>query len=384
MAGSPDVVVVGAGVFGAWTAYQLRSSGRSVVLLDAFGPGSSRTSSGGESRVIRIGYGDKELYSRWAIASLERWQTLFSEARRPLFVRTGVLWLGRQDDPLIDRTADTLARLGVDAESLSRDELQHRFPQFALGSVIRGVLERNSGVLLARRAVDTVVRQAIRRGVDYRLAAVDPPEPDRRLNLDAVRLANGDRLQADAFVFACGPWLSRLFPRVLSPLMRTTRQEVFFFGGAPGDQRFRPPAMPAWVDFQAGVYGLPDIEGRGAKIGLDAHGPPFDPDLGDRLPSPSALLTARRLTAERLPALRDARLLEAKVCQYTNTSNGDFLLDRHPEQDNVWIAGGGSGHGFKHGPAVGAYLTSQINGTGEAEPCFTFARKGQKSAREVF
>ena len=382
MANSPDVVVVGAGVFGAWTAYQLRGTGRSVTLVDAHGPGNTRAASGGESRVIRIGYGGEAIYSRWALQSFDRWRTLLREAGRPLLVRTGVLWLGRDDDALTDATTLTLQRLGVPVELLSATELTARFPQFRLGSITRGVLEPESGVILARRAVQTVVRQAVRHGVNYRHAAVTAPDLSNR-RLERLETSAGP-ISAGTYVFACGGWLGALFPRTVGPLLHVTRQEVFFFGGAPGDQQLSPPDLPAWVDFREGVYGLPDLEGRGVKIGLDRHGSPFDPETGERLPSPGALLSARRLAATRLPALRDARLLDARVCQYSNTSTGDFLIDRHPDVENIWLVGGGSGHGFKHGPAVGEYVAARLAGRGGAEPRFTLETKGHEPGRKVF
>ena len=201
--------------------------------------------------------------------------------------------------------------------------------------------------------------------------------------MDTVRLGDHTRLSAGAFVFACGPWLPKLFPDLLGPLLRTTRQEVFFFGTPAGDRRFTPPAMPAWIDFHAGAYGLPDIEGRGTKIGLTALGAAFDPDRSDRAASAAGLSAARQFAATRLPALRDAPLLEARVCQYTNTPSGDLLLDRHPEHRNVWIAGGGSGHGFKLGPAVGDYVASQVTGTGPAESLVGLPPERAEQARAV-
>ncbi len=363
---STDVVVIGAGTFGAWTAWHLRRAGYAVALVDAFGAGHSRASSGGESRIIRMGYGDRALYSRWALESLPQWKDVLAEAGQPaLFRQTGVLWLGHDADPHIDATARTLDRLGVATESLAPTDLTARFPALDFTGITRGIFEPASGVLLARRAVNVVAHQAARRGVDYHVASVEPRGLSRRV--DAVNLDDGARLSAGTFVFACGPWLPRLFPELLGPVLRITRQEVFFFGTPAGDRRFMPPALPAWIDFDGGAYGLPDIEGRGAKIGLTALGPAFDPDSGDRAPSAHALAAARRFAAARLPALRAAPLLEARVCQYTNTPSGDLLLDRHPDHDNVWLAGGGSGHGFKLGPAVGAYVTSRVAGTGPAE-----------------
>lgn len=377
-----DVVVVGAGVFGAWTAYQLKLTGRSVVLVDAFGTGHSRASSGGESRIIRISYGGKALYSRWAQQSLAQWQAMFDEVRHPLFHKTGVLWFGRDDDDIFDATLDTLTQIGADFEVLPRAELDIQFPQFDFETITRGIYEPESGVLLARRAVDVVVQQAIQRGIDYRVAAVQSIGSTERVK--NVALEDGSQLQADTFVFACGPWLPKLFPNELDDRLRVTRQEVFFFGVSAGDRSFRPAAMPAWIDFRMGFYGIPDIEGRGTKIGLDMHGPAFDPDNGDRIPSASGLYTARRLLAARLPRLRDASLLEARVCQYTNTWDGNLLVDRHPVHDNVWLVGGGSGHGFKLGPAIGAYVASHVDGHGTAEPDLSYASKQTTQARAVY
>ena len=382
MPGSPDAVVIGAGTFGAWTAWHLRRAGRTVALVDAFGAGHSRASSGGETRIIRMGYGDRALYSRWAIESLPQWKDLLAEAGQPaLFRKTGVLWLGHDDDPHVGATAGTLDRLGIAIDSLAPADLESRFPALDFTGISRGVFEPDSGVLLARRAVGTVVNQAVRHGVDYRVASVVPPGPSWRG--EALNLGDGARLSAGSFVFASGPWLPKLFPDLLGPLLRTTRQEVFFFGAPAGDHRFAPPALPAWIDFHAGAYGLPDVEGRGAKVGLTALGPAFDPDLGDRMPSAEGLAAARRFAAARLPGLRDAPLLEARVCQYANTPSGDLLLDRHPDHHSVWLAGGGSGHGFKLGPAVGAYIAARIAGTGPAEDLVGLPAKAPEQERTV-
>ena len=311
MSRSFDVAVVGAGVFGAWTALHLCRSGRSVVLVDAFGAGNSRAGSGGESRVLRVGYGAEDIYSKWALRATSQWREVFAGVDRPLFIQTGVLWLGRQDDPLTDATAATLDRLGVPCELLSRAQLASRFPQFRLGSVVRGVLEPESGVIFARLAVQRVVRQAIRLGVEYQLGEVTTPRGIENC-LEELPLRSSHRIRAEAYVFACGAWLPSLFPQVLGPLIQPTQQEVFFFGSAPGDNRLTSPQMPAWVDFRDGVYGLPDLEGQGVKIGLDQHGPPIDPTAGDRVPSPEAREHARNLAAARIPCLAQAPLLGAR------------------------------------------------------------------------
>jgi len=363
-----DVAVVGAGVFGAWTAYKLRQAGASVLLLDAYGPANSRASSGGESRMIRMGYGPDEIYSRLAQRSLVLWQELFGE-RYPLFVKTGILWLARERDPYCEAMVATLRRLGIKHEQLDHDEIARRYPQITPGAATWGIVEPESGVLLARRAVQAVVAEARAIGVDYSQAAIESP------------IIND---VADRYVFACGPWLPKLFPELLGERIYVTRQEVIFFGVPPGDDRFNLGVMPCWIDFNDLVYALPNVEGRGVKIAIDAHGPEFDPDTGQRIVTSSGLDAVREYLRQRVPSLAGAPVTETRVCQYENTSNGDFLIDKHPDFDNVWLVGGGSGHGFKHGPAVGEYVAAMLSGNGTPESRFSLATKLKLQARKVF
>jgi len=376
---SYDVAVIGAGSFGSWAAYLLRRTGRSVALLDAYGAGNGRASSGGESRIIRMGYGQNDIYTRWSQHSLKLWTGLFAEADRPeLFERTGVLWTPPLGDPSAAHTRAAFEKHGVSFQALTHSELEARFPQIRFSSPREGIFEPDSGVLLARRAVRAVVAQAIRNGVDYFREAALPPDGD------TLRTVSGRLIRAGTFVYACGPWLPKIFPDVLGGRIRPTRQEVYFFGPPPGDARFAPPLMPAWLDFtdERGAYSLPDLENRGFKLAFDQHGPEFDPDSGERVAT--GVREARAFLAERFPALATAPLVESRVCQYENTSTGDFLIDRHPEFDNVWLVGGGSGHGFKHGPMVGEYVTSQIEGTVPAEPRFSLVTKAPEARRAVY
>jgi monomeric sarcosine oxidase len=376
-----DVAVIGAGVFGTWTAHQLRLRGANVLLLDAYGPGNSRASSGGESRMIRLGYGSDEIYSRSAQRSLASWQELFEQSNSVnLFQKTGILWLAREQDPYCEATLRTLQQIGAKYEHMDHDELVRRFPQLELGPIDWGILEPESGVLMARRAVQAVAAQARDNGVEYIEEAIKPPD----IKLNSIETTAGKKILAGQFVFACGPWLPKLFPDLLGELIHVTRQEVCFFGVPPGDERFKPGPLPAWIDFNDLVYGLPNLDGRGFKIAIDAHGPEFDADTGDRVVSASGLKAAREYMARRVPLLADAPVTETRVCQYENTSNGDFLIDRHPGVENVWLVGGGSGHGFKHGPVVGEYVAEMINGTGTPEPRFSLATKKKVQERKVY
>ena len=377
-----DVAVIGAGVFGAWTAYTLRLAGASVLLIDAYGPGNSRASSGGESRMIRLGYGPDEIYSRYSQQSLVRWQQLFEKTDNQ-FRKTGILWLAREHDPYCEATLATLQRLNANCEELDHDELVRRFPQFDLGPISWGILEPDSGVLMARRAVQAVVAQARAEGVDYLEAAIAPPTIANG-KLNSVDTVSGKRIDAERFVFACGPWLPKLFPELLRELIHVTRQEVFFFGVPSGDESFNQGVLPAWIDFNDLVYGLPNLDGRGFKLAIDAHGPEFDPDTGERVITPAGLNAAREYLARRVPRLANAPVTETRVCQYENTSNGDFLIDRHPGFENVWLIGGGSGHGFKHGPAVGEYAAKLMLGGGSVEKRFSLTSKDRVHERKVY
>src|SRR6266571_343916 len=337
-----DVAVIGAGVFGAWTAWHLAKRGQHVVLLEAHGPGHSRASSGGESRIIRMGYGADELYTRWSQQSLEEWKEFFARTKQPLFLETGVLWMAGKEDARLGETAATLKRCGVVFEECDRAALEKRYPQIGLEEIQKGIFEPRSGVLLARRAVAAVVDDAMRLGVEYRCAqVVDPREAGA---VEHVTTKQGERIVAGQFVFACGPWLGKVFPDVLGGRIFPSRQEVFFFGIPAGDVRFAPPALPTWLFQEDLAYGMPDLEGRGLKIAFDKHGEHIDPDTQSRIVSPKTTKAMQEYVARRFPALRDAPIVETRVCQYENTSNGDFLIDRHPEMENVWFAGGGSGH----------------------------------------
>jgi len=374
--------VIGAGVFGAWTAWHLAKRGQRVLLVDAYGPAHSRASSGGETRIIRMGYGSDELYTGWAQQSLGQWKEFFATAGQPLFLETGVLWMAGEDDERLRQTKSTLRRNGVAFEEMDREALEKRYPQIGLDEIRCGILEPNSGVLMARRAVAAVADDAVKRGAEYRNAQALRPTGVGRIH--HVATSDGEVIEAGQFVFACGAWLSKIFPDVLGSRIFPSRQEVFFFGIPAGDTRFAPPELPTWLFQEDLVYGMPDIESRGLKIAFDEHGERVDPDTQSRIVSPVMMETVRKYVARRFPALKDAPIVETRVCQYENSSNGDFLVDRHPEMENVWFVGGGSGHGFKHGPALGEYVAGQLLDGAAAEPRFSLETKATTQQRAVY
>ena len=383
--GSRDhVAVVGAGVFGAWTAHYLLAQGHRVTLVEAHAPAHSRASSGGESRMTRAAYGKDAIYAKMAHDSLGQWQALSKLSGLPIFHPTGVLFFAAGNEPYI---ADSIAvgrRLGFATEAMTRAQMARCFPMIDFSGIDLGVYEPGFGALMARRSVATLVERFVRDGGNYRHAAVAPPIADEPLR--ALTLSGGETLAADRFVFAAGPWLGKLFPDLLANRIFATRQEIFFFAAPAGDRRFTGPAMPGWADFNGGdlYYGFPDLEGRGVKFARDTHGPLVDPDTQSRRFSEEALAAVVAFRDGRFPLLRGAPMTEHRVCQYENSSNGDFLIDRHPAMKNVVLVGGGSGHGFKHGPEVGRLAASLVAGTApQAEPRFTLATKAETQKREV-
>jgi sarcosine oxidase len=377
-----DVVVVGAGVFGSWTAWHLAKRKLKVLVLDAYGAAHARASSGGETRIIRMSYAADEIYTRWSQRSLVQWKELSAACGQPLFQQTGVLWLEGPDDLRLRESQATIERCGIAHEVMDNSDLTKRYPQVNFDGVSRGLLEPQSGVLLARRGVQSVMEEAKKKDAEFLIAQAITPDGGGAITKLATSRCGV--FSAGQFVFACGPWLGKVFPELLGQRIFPTRQEVFFFGSPAGDPRFVPPALPTWLFNHDEVYGMPDIESRGLKMARDTHGERVDPDTQSRIVSAEGVEWARNYVARRFPALKNAPIVETRVCQYENTSNGDFLIDCHPEMPNVWLAGGGSGHGFKHGPAVGEYLAARICGEGKAEPRFSLASKAAQQKRAVF
>lgn len=366
----PHVAVVGAGAFGGWTALHLRRRGARVTLLDAWGPGNSRASSGGETRVIRGLYGPDRIYVDWVVRSFALWREHEQAAGQRLYFPTGAFWLFRGDDAYARASAPLVRAAGLQVEKLELDAAARRFPQVRFAGVQHAWLEREAGYLLARRGCATVLERFLAEGGEYREVAVRPPAPTGG-RLVSLALSGGSTLAADAFVFAGGPWLGRLLPEAVGARVRPSRQEVFFFGTPAGDGRWSEQRTPVWIDFGERIfYGIPGNERRGFKVADDTRGAPFDPDGGERTPTPESLARARALLAERFPDLAGAPLLESRVCQYENSPDGHFLIGPVPGLANAWLAGGGSGHGYKLGPAVGEHVAALV--LGNAEPIAMF------------
>jgi sarcosine oxidase len=356
-----DLVVVGAGVMGTWTALDARRGGRTVMLLDAYGAGHARATSGDQTRITRCSHGADALYTRWARDAVAGWRTLEAETGATIFRQAGALWFTGEDDSFAAATIPTLERLGIPVERLSPDDIRARWPQIGTDGLTGAVHEPEAGLLMAARGVAAAVRRLRELGGSFEIAAARPGRVDGDRLID-VEDASGRRWRGADFVFAVGPWLPSLFPEVVGGLITVTKQDVVYLGPAAGDARWTDEAIPCWVDMSQPFYGLPSAEGGGFKIAPDRFGPAWDPDDGERLVDPDAVRVARRYAATRFPDLARRPVIEARVCQYEMTPDSHFLVDRHPAFSNVWLVGGGSGHGYKHGPEIGRHVVARLDG----------------------
>src|SRR6266568_6633524 len=359
---SPEVVVIGAGAFGGWTALSLREKGASVTLVDAYGPGNSRASSGGETRQIRAGYEDRELYTRWVLLAFDRWKARQEEWGRRLLYETGRLLLAPEWDESLKVTKAVLDKYRVPNEVLSHDELRRRYPQMNPEGVGVALFEPTTGVLKAREGCIAVAEAFQKKGGRFRIGRTSL---GRRAGsrLADVALSDGTSIAAATFVFACGPWLGKVFPDVMKGKLFVPRRDVFFFGTPPGDDRFRYPHFPNYSeDDSLGYYGFPSIDNRGFKVCPVGEKTVFDPDTDERLVSAYQVKRARDYLTLRFPALKDEPVVESRVCQLEMSVDEHFIIQRHPALENVWLVGGGSGHGYKHGPVVGEYVADRVLG----------------------
>jgi glycine/D-amino acid oxidase-like deaminating enzyme len=366
-----SIVVVGAGAFGGWSALYLLRKGFKVLLIDAWGSGNSRSSSGDETRVTRSTYGANETYFRLNMRALELWKENEEIFGRKIFVNSGVLWFCYRDqNPIVDDSIPFSEKYGMPYRRIDVAELSKKFPLVNCDDLTHAFLDPFGGYLKARESCQLVLNQFLREGGDYVQASVLPGN-FKEGTMKEVLLSNGQRIQANAFLFACGSWLPQVFPNFLADQITCTRQEVYYFG-VPHFYSEAFDSMPVWIDLDGAdfYYGIAGNASRGFKIGVDRRGETFNPTSGDRLPDSAVLQHARDFLAHRFPLLTNAPLLENRVCPYENSLTGNFIFEQHPEANNVFVLGGGSGHGFKHGPALGELVANCIAGEMKAPDLF--------------
>jgi glycine/D-amino acid oxidase-like deaminating enzyme len=389
MKSKPHIAVVGAGAFGGWTALHLLERGARVTLLDAWGPGNSRASSGGETRIMRGTYGPKQPYTELAARALKLWAKYERRWKRNFLHRTGVLWMASSRDDSFERGSLAMLRqAGIRFQELSAKEMKKRWPQVNFEDVRWGIFEPECGYLDARTSCLAVVQAFIAGGGEYRELAVSAEglEDTNGSRLGRLTLSDGSRLKADCYVFACGPWLGKLLPKALGNVIRPTKQDIFFFGPPQGDLRFCDAQLPVWGDHgKRFFYGIPGRDRRGFKVADDTRGQDqdFDPTFGERIVSQTTLKRVREYLGFRFPGMKGAPLIESRVCQYEQTPDSHFIVDRHPGMKNVWLIGGGSGHGFKHGPALGEMMAELVLENGEVNKLWSLSRFQEEKAEAL-
>ncbi len=356
------VIVIGAGVFGSWTALQLLRKGFEVVLTDMWGPGNSRSTSGGESRLIRSFYGTNKSYFEMAVESWDHWKSLEKDTGRKLLHHTGVLWLFNRDNSgVLKQMTSIMDEFNQPYKVYPPKVAENKFPQINFSDIEGVLIEKSAGYLEAKNATIATRDQFVKEGGQYFLGKC-VPGVNKNGYLKTIDL-DGRMIEGDAFIFACGPWLREIFPEILRKKLAITRQEVYYFGIPSNKSNIYHSLIP-WIDWVPGefYYGIPGIDNRGFKIAYDKRGAEFDPTSTDRVPEMELVNRSRKYLAKRFPALKDAPLIESRICQYSNSPDGNFIFDIHPDINNVWILGGGSGHGFKHGPAVGKMASDVLSG----------------------
>jgi sarcosine oxidase len=351
----PSVIVIGAGVFGASVADRLAREGWEVTLVDKFEPGHPRAESGGETRLIRCSHGPDPYYARSARRALELWR----ELGEGVLVESGVAWFARREDGWEADSERVLRAAGVPVERMSPEEGAGLFPSVAVDDLAFVLHEPEAGVLRAADGVRALVARAREAGARIVVGEAKPVE-------NAVSL-NAERREADVVVWACGAWLGRLFPELVP--MRVTFQQLVLFEAPPEWNG------PGWVDFDAAFYGHARVEGIGFKVGPDMDGVEVDPDTRPLEATDEAITIASQYLARRFPALAGAPVASAPGCHYGLTPDGQFLCAKHPEHQNVWLLGGGSGHGYKHGPALAEHVEAVLAGRAEPEPRFALGER---------
>ena len=361
-----NVVVIGAGAFGAWTAYHLQKMGATVSLVDLYGPGNSRSTSGDETRGIRTAYGDRTLWTDWASKSLARWKEFDAEYApkmgHPVYFETGDLILRPEFDTFLQQTQATWDALGIGYERLDVDEVRRRWPQFGLEGIGVGLYEPDAGVARARAAVRRVAQIVQDQGAPLHLGRATVGNQSGGRVSDIVLGEQGERVGGDIFVFALGPWFPKQFPEFMAPRMRIPMGVVFYYGTPPGDHRFSHPNIPSWnFPGVTGWANLP-LDQRGFRVRSSGK-PGDDPDTSVRWVAEDFHERSRGILTERFPDMAGAPILETRACHYESTVTRDWIIDRHPGLENVWIAGGGNAEGFKFGPMIGELIAGRVIGS---------------------
>ena len=344
-----EAIVVGGGIAGAMTALALARRNIRTTLVDRWEPGHSRASSTDYNRVIRSIHGRDEFYTRWARESRERWLEMQAETGQRLYYECGALVLATAGHcDWEDATAETFQKLGVPFHRFSPDEIAVRFPQFDPTGISYGLYEPEAGMIMAHRAVITTIDLFRKAGGTVARGRVQTDRTERPM-------LDGKPLEADLIVVTTGAWMGDMFPRTVKPIASVVGVNVLYTSTPDGSTAFDQENMPCWIDHGQGSFGLPSTEGSGVKAAVVIPDT-IDLDQDERLIRRQTLNRTRSYIKKRLPGLVGEKVVDSKFNQIVLTPDTHFIVDRHPEHENVLLAGGCSGHLFKHGPVFGDFV----------------------------
>lgn len=355
-----DVAVVGLGAMGSMIALELARGGRRVIGFDRYRPPHAQGSSHGETRIIREAYFEHPQYVPLVQLAYEKWAALERDGGRRLLARTGGVMIGDPKGLLVAGARRSALEHGLEYQEVTAAEVMRRFPVFRPPAGAVGLIEPRAGVLFPEEAVAAGLELAARAGAELRFD--EPVLEWRRGPVLEIRTAAG-RFTAERLVLAAGAWLAGPLAGASLPLT-VARQTLFWF--RPADPAAAAPdRMPVFIwEWEPGrmFYGFPDF-GGGVKLAIHHQGEPADPETVSRLTRPGEERRLRDLLPERTPALA-GDFLRGAVCLYTNTSDGDFLVDAHPDDARVTLVSPCSGHGFKFAPAIGELVAGEVMGRG--------------------
>lgn len=365
------IVVIGAGAWGGWTAFNLQKAGCEVTLIDQHGSGNALSGSGDLTRIIRMAYGGDKNYSALTARSFELWRKYSMEFGTQMIYDKKALWIFRGINPAYaEESVPLMSEMGFKLEELPVDVLKSQYPQINFTDITSAYLEHDSAYLLASESCQQVFRQFQLLGGAFVQEKVTELVREGS-QVSAVRLATGELIIADSFVLACGPWLKQLVPEV-SSLIRVSRQEVYYF-----DVPETYHDLPIWVEFREGeemFYGIPDHFRHGFKFAYDERTWLLDPDSDHRHITEEILEKMKRVLLNRFPELEDPKVLRHHTCVYENSPDGDFIIDKVPEARNAIMMAGSSGHGYKMGPALGELITEHFMNSRPIPTEFSFSR----------
>jgi sarcosine oxidase len=354
-----DTLVVGLGATGSAAAWQLAKRGLQVVALEQHAPGHVYGSSHGRTRIIREAYFEHPLYVPLVHRAFELWHALEQASGSRLLVRTGGLTIGAEDGAVFRGALRSVREHGLPHEVLSARDLRRRFPVLAPADDMAAVLEARAGALMVEDCVAALQEAARGHGATMRHG--EAALAWRPVGSGAAVVTTAGEYHAGAVLICAGPWLPRLCADLALPLW-VERQLSHWFEPQGDAAAFGTSRCPVTVWEHAPdrcFYTIPDPGGHGFKAGVHHEGERVDPDTVDRTPRAADEAQIRALLERFIPQA-NGRLLDARVCLYTNTPDEHFLIDRHPESGRVLLASPCSGHGFKFATAIGEALADLV------------------------